>query len=157
MQCGTNAQDYLLTVSAKLSLTPSGSNQYVIYVNHIKDPVQNSTGFYYNWGIHDAVFTVLRCDSSCATCTGPSANQCTSCSDGAKVVVNGTCVCDANNNYFYTLGSAVSSSCQYGCPNCNYSPGSSSNWCYYRDSVQRACVNPPTNNCSAPFLYAQPY
>lgn len=157
MKCGTNAQDYLLTVSAKLSVSPVGNNQYDIYVNHIKNPEQNSTGFYYYWGIHDALLTVLRCDSSCATCTGPDASQCKTCSDSAKIVVNGTCVCDSSRNYFYTLGNAISSNCQVGCPACNYSSGSNSNWCYYRDSIKRACVNPPTNNCTAPYSYGEPY
>lgn len=60
MQCGTNTNDYLLTLSAKVSLAPSGyNNSYTIYVNANKNPVQNSTGFYYYWGLYDAVFTVL--------------------------------------------------------------------------------------------------
>lgn len=154
MQCGTNAMDYLLTIATQLNLSPVGiNNQYSIYVNPNKNAVFNTTGFYYYWGIKDAVFTVLKCHTACSTCSGPSSDQCTSCSDPAKILLNGTCVCNTNANYFYTLGAPLTSSCQSGCPTCFYTTGNNSNWCYYRDYVKRACVNPPTNNCSAPYPY----
>lgn len=154
MHCGTNAMDYLLTIDTYVSLSPVGiNNQYTIYVNPNKNAVLNATGFYYYWGIKDAVFTILKCHSACSTYSGPNSNQCTSCSDPAEILLNGTCVCNTNANYFYTLGSPLTSACQSGFPTCFYTAGDNSNWCYYRDYVRRACVNPPTNNFSAPYPY----
>ena len=155
MQCGANNMDYLLTVTAKASVSPSGSsNQYSIYVTANKNAYNNTQGLYYYWGIQSAVFSVLKCDSSCGSCTGPTASQCKSCSDGNKIVVNGICVCNVNIGQFYpSLTSAVTASCMTGCPKCNYTAGSVSDTCYYTDSLKRACVNPPTKNCSAPNLY----
>jgi len=84
MQCGTSANDYLLTINAKTNVSPTGTQSWSIYMNAIKNPVQNSTGFYYYWGLHDAVFTVLQCHSSCSTCSGPLSTDCKSCTDGMK-------------------------------------------------------------------------
>lgn len=36
-------------------------------------------------------FTCQGCDASCSSCTGPTPNQCISCSNLANVVINGTC------------------------------------------------------------------
>jgi len=59
-QCGTNAYDYLLTINGKILITPTTSNTaHSIYISSNKNPVQNSSGFYYMWGIQNAVFTVL--------------------------------------------------------------------------------------------------
>jgi hypothetical protein len=72
MQCGTNAYDYLLTLQAQTPVSPTGNNSYTVYVNSNKEPVQNLSGFYYHWGIHDVLVTVLQCHASCYRCTGPS-------------------------------------------------------------------------------------
>jgi hypothetical protein len=157
MQCGTNANDYLITINAKASVTPTGTQSWTIYANPIMNPVQNASGFYYYWGLHDAVFTVLQCHSSCSTCTGPSSTECKACADSQKEVVNGQCLCKSSSNYYYAYGAAPTAACLTGCPICTYSPGNPSPNCYYRDDVLRMCVNPPTVNCSAPYLYGDVY
>ena len=154
MQCGTNDMQYLITITAKVNVTPTASgNTWQIYVNSIKNPVENSTGFYYYWGLQAAFFTVLKCDSACATCTGPTANECLTCSDSNKQMVDGQCLCKTGSNKFYNFGAAISVACRTGCPDCTYTDGSDSTNCYYRDYVRRMCVNPPTNNCSAPYSF----
>lgn len=155
-QCGTSAYDYLIAIGGKIDFAPTGLNSaYTIYVNANMNPVQNASGFYYQWGVVNSIFSVLRCHADCYTCTGPAANQCTSCWDGAKVVKNGSCVCDSANNYFYVVGSTTT--CTTGCPACYSTSGASSTSCYYRDYLTSTCVNPPTVNCSAPNVYGYPF
>jgi uncharacterized Fe-S cluster protein YjdI len=67
------------------------------------------------------------------------------------------CLCNTGANYWYALNDPITAACIYGCPACTYTPGGASTSCYYRDSVKRMCVNPPTNNCSAPYSFAEPY
>lgn len=153
MQCGTAANDYLLTINAKTDVAPTGTAAWTVYLNSIKDPVQNSTGFYYYWGLHDAVFSILKCHTSCATCTGPLLTDCKTCADSQKEVINGTCLCRTSSNFYYTYGAVSTAGCNGGCPTCTYSAGNPSTGCYYRDTVRRMCVNPPTVTCSAPYLY----
>jgi len=90
------------------------------------------------WGIVNAVFSVLKCHDDCATCYGPGANQCKSCSSSldvnnintySKILKNGSCVCDSANNYFYH----TATQCRQGCPNCNSISGDNSTSCYYGD------------------------
>lgn len=157
MECGTNDMEYFMTITAKTEVSPSANQNWRVYVMPIKAPVENSTGFYYYWGLHDALFTVLKCHSDCGTCTGPNSTQCKTCSTNTKVAVNGSCVCDTSNNYFYAYGDSGSDACRVGCPDCTYTAGSASTGCYYKDYVTRTCVNPPTHNCSAPYPYASPY
>jgi proprotein convertase subtilisin/kexin type 5 len=91
----------------------------------------------------------LKCHSDCGTCTGPNANQCTSCFDSSKTLVNNSCICNVNLNYFYVVGS--NTTCQIGCPYCTSAVNQS--LCYYRDFLTATCVNPPTVNCSAPYQF----
>lgn len=157
MQCGTNDYDYLLTLSATTAaLNPTGNNSYQIYVNANKSPVQNLSGFYYHWGIHDAVVTVLKCHASCYKCTGPSENECTECwAADNKVLVNNQCLCNTNAGWWYHLNDPITAACYNYCPACTYNAVGAD--CYYRDPVRRMCVNPITNNCSAPYIFAEPY
>jgi hypothetical protein len=154
MQCGTNANDYLLTVAGQITTIPTASNQaYTISIYSNMNPVWNTTGFYYYWGIQSALFTVLSCHPDCSSCTGPASNQCTGCSNNQKTVKNGSCICDVSRNFYYLPGSTTT--CQLGCNACNSSTNPSS--CYYRDSITATCVNPPTVNCSAPYIYGDNY
>lgn len=117
------------------------------------NPVWNASGFYYYWGVQSAYFTVLACHSDCSTCSGPGSNQCNSCSDSMKRVVNGSCICNVNSNYYYVNGSTTT--CQTGCAYCNSSTNPNS--CFYRDTLTARCAYPPLQNCSAPYLYGDNY
>jgi len=103
------------------------------------------------WGVREAIFIVLKCHTDCATCSGPSAFECLSCSNNQKIIKNGSCICDSANNYFWSIGS--NSSCMLGCPLCTSILGTSSINCYYSDYNTNRCVNPPISNCSAPNLF----
>jgi hypothetical protein len=155
-QCGTNLFDYFLRINGKISISPTTTNTaHSIYISSNKEPVQNSSGFYYMFGIKNAVFTVLRCHTDCSRCTGPADSQCTICSNSTKKLVNGSCVCNSAANYFVTVGNAAT--CDVGCPACTYSYTTNSTSCYYRDYTTNTCVNPPLKNCSSPFTYGYPY
>jgi len=113
-------------------------------------PVANSSGFYNYWGIKASQFTVLKCHPECASCTGPNPDQCTSCTNVNKTLINNKCICDVTRGFYFVVGSNVT--CQTGCPYCNSS--TNYNDCYYTDRVTATCVNPPSVNCSAPAIYA---
>ena len=81
------------------------------------------------------IITGLKCHSDCSRCTGPLQTDCITCADSKETLVNGTCQCKISSNYYKW----PDGSCTSGCP---------SN--YYRDEATVSCVNPPTNNCSAP-------
>ena len=55
------------------------------------------------------VIHALLCDSTCSTCTGPTQNDCTACTDTNKIPVNGFCQCDSANGYYLQSGSCVTS------------------------------------------------
>jgi hypothetical protein len=50
-QCGTNLNDYMMIIDGSISLTPSNGQSYTITVKPNMNPVQNTTGFYYFFGI----------------------------------------------------------------------------------------------------------
>jgi hypothetical protein len=110
-----------------------------------------SVGGYY-LGIRELIIYKLKCDSSCATCSSYTANDCTSCPNIGQIVFNGTCdptagdctnlptppgqcVCDTGRGYFYN-GTA----CVISCPN---------NATDFKDKASRSCV--PT--CPPPLLF----
>jgi hypothetical protein len=50
-QCGTNLHDYIMIVNGSIGLTPSNGQSYTITVKPKMNPISNSTGFYYYFGI----------------------------------------------------------------------------------------------------------
>lgn len=50
-QCGTNLNDYIMIIDGSIGLTPSNGQSYTITVKPNMNPIQNSTGFYYYFGI----------------------------------------------------------------------------------------------------------
>lgn len=140
-----------MNIYGKISLTGTANTQFTLKVKSNKNPVQNTSGFYYYWGIQSALFTVLKCHLDCSSCTGSSNTQCITCSDSKKKMVNGSCVCNTALNYFYQVGSTTTCNSFQGCPPCYSSIDAS--LCYYRDYVTATCVNPPSVNCTAPFIF----
>lgn len=105
----------------------------------------------YAWGIKDILIHVIKCDTSCATCNGPTSANCLTCTDSTKTVVSGTCVCDFASGYFLdssnvcTLdcGSAIQDNFTYKCvSSCGFP-----NYFIYTDNsgVKSCLVNCPTN------------
>lgn len=48
----------------------------------------------------------MICDTSCTSCKGPTASDCTGCPTN-RVVVNGVCVCDSANGWFDNAGNCT--------------------------------------------------
>lgn len=99
------ANDYLLSIYAKIDIPGALNNEHYISVKPNFSPITNSSGFYYYLGFKAAMFSILRCHSDCSTCSGPLATQCLTCQDSAKTIVNSTCVCNTAANYFYIANS----------------------------------------------------
>jgi hypothetical protein len=93
---------------------------------------------YPNWGVKDLVVTVLACHSACATCNGPLATDCLTCSDTTRRVVNKTCTCNTASNWYDQSGSCTNT-CNSG---------------YYKDTITAKCVVP--TSCTAPKRFADP-
>lgn len=94
----------------------------------------------------------MKCDSTCATCSGPLASDCLTCSNVGEIVFNGTCdhvagdctssptppgscVCDTSAGQDYFLSGGV---CTKTCASPNF-----------RDKASRACVS----SCPAPLVF----
>ena len=84
----------------------------------------------------EVVIQLLRCDSTCATCSGPTADDCETCSGANEVVINGECECDVDNDYYNST-----SGCTQTCPGGTY-----------KNPVQRIC----TSDCTDfPYLFIE--
>jgi hypothetical protein len=59
------------------------------------------------WGIKEVIVQAMACDSTCASCTGPTQNDCTACTEAHKVPVSGYCQCDSANGYYLKGGICV--------------------------------------------------
>jgi hypothetical protein len=57
----------------------------------------------YAWGIKDMIMNLLKCHTSCTTCSGPLISNCLSCPTNQKVV-NSYCVCDSGLGYYNLSG-----------------------------------------------------
>ncbi len=111
----SNSTTYLLNYSC-VSTCPDG------YFPGSLDPLTHPNDTY----------ACIPCDSSCKTCTGPSARQCVTCPSGVGVRVDGSCgFCDMLVDGFLLNGT-----CSLTCPDGMWADG---------DTV--ACL-PCSSNCS---------
>ena len=91
------------------------------------------------------------CDSSCLTCSGPSANQCTSCASTA-MLLSGTCQCP-NGTYSSGTGVTVCLACSSSCSTCT-GPSSSncvtcpSGYFVYQGTCYQNCASSQYFNTS---------
>ena len=68
----------------------------------------------------------LACHSSCYTCDGPSATDCTQCNTGTnEVLFNGDCVCNIAGGWYLD-----STACVQTCGNA----------AYFKDDTTKSCV-----------------
>lgn len=108
-----------------------------------------SVGDYY-FGMSELIIYKMICHATCATCSGPTEDDCLTCPNTGEIVFNGTCdytagnctssatppgkcVCDTAQDYFLNSGS-----CSTSCPAPNF-----------RDKASRACVP----SCPAPLVF----
>lgn len=93
------------------------------------------------WGIREYVMIITLCNSTtCATCTGTGATQCTSCVDQNRQPYSNVCKCDGN--YFEDPTTKI---CVNPCP---VVPTK-----YYGDPTTRTCVKKVGSTPACPATY----
>ena len=135
-RCGSNKMDYVLYVTAEIP-TQNTTSEY-LYITSNENLVEAGLGYQLHWGLEGIAITVLKCHSKCSRCTGPSENDCLSCSTTGYIAINKTCVCDISLNYYKQNATGL---CDVGCP-------AGAGW--FRDNATRSCVKPIAINCTAP-------
>lgn len=104
-KCGRNTLDHEDVVDFWFPHTSASINFKIEVSDH---------GF--AWGVKEIIMHVMKCDSSCATCDGPTEFDCLTCSSNLEEVVDGDCVCDIGQGYYNESGTCVnkcSSTAQY--------------------------------------------
>lgn len=61
----------------------------------------------------------ISCHPDCATCSGTSFNQCTSCSKTLPVLTNGRCLATCSQSQFFDTTSSTCQSCDSSCASCS--------------------------------------
>ncbi|EAR88128.2 zinc finger lsd1 subclass family protein (macronuclear) [Tetrahymena thermophila SB210] len=88
--------------------------------------------------------TCSSCDSSCASCSGPSKNECLSCSGSLYFDGNTKqCVSTCPDSYFADLSSNTCKQCDPSCKTCNGSLSTNCESCtlpLYYNSINKKCV-----------------
>ncbi|KAF8968267.1 insulin-like growth factor binding protein [Flammula alnicola] len=90
----------------------------------------------------------VKCHPDCATCSGPSFNQCASCPAGRPVLTNGRCLPTCAKSQFFDKTSASCQPCDSSCSSCSASGPGSCLACSSSTEVLRAgsCV---AANCAS--------
>ncbi|KAF9484961.1 growth factor receptor domain-containing protein [Pholiota conissans] len=85
----------------------------------------------------------VKCHPDCATCSGPSFNQCASCPEGLPVLSSGRCLPTCTKNQFYDPTSKSCQACDSSCSSCSGAGPNSCLACASSTSVLRsgACVS----------------
>lgn len=60
----------------------------------------------YAWGIKEIRMLIMKCHASCASCDGPTIDDCITCPTN-QILVEGICKCDSPNGYFNLTGTCV--------------------------------------------------
>jgi len=68
----------------------------------------------------------VTCHPDCATCSGGSFNQCTSCSKSLPVLTNGRCLATCSQSQYFDTTTSTCQSCDSSCSSCS---GSGANNC----------------------------
>lgn len=92
--------------------------------------------------------TCVTCHPDCATCSGGSFNQCTSCNKNLPVLTNGRCLATCSQNQYFDSTSSTCQSCDGSCASCSGSGPNNCLACSSSSQVLRSgtCV---AANCSS--------
>lgn len=92
--------------------------------------------------------TCVNCHPDCATCSGGSFNQCTSCNKNLPVPTNGRCLATCSQNQYFDPTSSTCQSCDGSCASCSGSGPNDCLACSSSSQVLRGgtCVSA---NCSS--------
>ncbi|KAH9948122.1 insulin-like growth factor binding protein [Amylocystis lapponica] len=90
----------------------------------------------------------LACHPDCATCSGGSFNQCSSCSSNLPVLTNGRCLPTCSQSEFFDKTSSTCQSCDSSCSSCSGAGSSNCLACSSSSQVLRGgtCVS---STCSS--------
>ncbi|EPS98400.1 hypothetical protein FOMPIDRAFT_1031549 [Fomitopsis schrenkii] len=93
----------------------------------------------------------LACHPDCATCSGTSFNQCSSCPSDRPVLNNGRCLPTCSQSQFFDTASSSCQSCDSSCSSCS---GSGANNCFACSSSSQilrggTCVSAGCSNSSS--------
>ncbi|KAF8839870.1 growth factor receptor domain-containing protein [Paxillus ammoniavirescens] len=90
----------------------------------------------------------VACHPDCATCSGGSFNQCTSCNKNLPVPTNGRCLATCSKNQYFDTTSSTCQSCDGSCSSCSGPGANNCLACSSSSQVLRAgtCV---AANCSS--------
>lgn len=66
----------------------------------------------------------ITCHPDCASCSGPSFNQCSSCTPGRPVLTNGRCLPTCSRSQFFDTTASTCQTCDSSCSSCS-GPGPS--------------------------------
>ncbi|KAF8898212.1 insulin-like growth factor binding protein [Gymnopilus junonius] len=93
----------------------------------------------------------LKCHPDCATCSGPSFNQCSSCPSELPVLTNGRCLPTCAKTQFFDKTTSSCQACDSSCSSCSGSGSSSCLACSSTTQVLRAgsCVSANCNGSSS--------
>ena len=85
----------------------------------------------------------LQCHPDCASCTGPSFNQCSTCSPKRPVLKSGRCLSTCSKSQFFDLTSSTCQDCDSSCSSCSDSGPNHCLACSSSNQVLRAgsCVS----------------
>jgi hypothetical protein len=61
----------------------------------------------------------ISCHPDCATCSGASFNQCTSCNKALPVLTSGRCLATCSQNQYFDTTSSTCQSCDSSCASCS--------------------------------------
>lgn len=92
--------------------------------------------------------TCITCHPDCATCSGGSFSQCTSCNKNRPVLTNGRCLATCSQNQYFDSTSSTCQSCDGSCASCSGSGPNNCLACSSSSQVLRGgtCV---AANCSS--------
>ncbi|EPQ50569.1 growth factor receptor domain-containing protein [Gloeophyllum trabeum ATCC 11539] len=93
----------------------------------------------------------IPCHPDCATCSGASFNQCSSCSSSRPVLTNGRCLPTCSKSQYFDTTSSTCQSCDSSCSSCSGTGPSSCLACSSSSQVLRGgtCVSANCNGTSS--------
>jgi len=93
----------------------------------------------------------LACHPDCATCSGTSFNQCSSCPSDRPVLNNGRCLPTCQQSQFFDTASSSCQSCDSSCSSCSGSGPNSCLACSSSSQILRGgtCVSADCSNSSS--------
>lgn len=116
-QCGGNDNEKSETIALEFDLTTT--TNLIVKIDSNLNSLPNEE----SWGFSDFAISVLRCHSTCKTCSGETSTDCNECYPHATKQGDSSCLCDdtyyaVSSNPCVTSICTVCTSCYTGCRKC---------------------------------------